>query len=400
MNARERSKLAKDLVRELGEVDTTLDVNLLLTRRCNFACAHCMYASSPRMPVDYMSFDDIEQIIAFGKSVQEYIEVFQDSSVNLTFNVVGGEPTLDLDRFEAIMQQLETANVMLDMTSNGWWLFEATALRRVIRALRPVLDTTLGSLRISSSPWHDKFRTEQQARMLHSSKAFQCAFSEDSIDMYYDLAEDGWNGLCDCDAEIPDDRAPDKPCPGCGETRDDLRDRYTSKRLPYSDWSWLCEKIKAHEIYVDATHHESGAAGVSPVGRGRKLIGAAQDGPCRPLKFTFMPGATIYDVCCNGGHAPMGHARDGVRLFFRRMLYIRALLAEVPEQKQESVSLWGGDTQSMRRAANPLQGERCRQCPGIAAKWLRTQAPELEEVIDAAMEIIDSKQRTHETTNV
>ncbi|MEM2914812.1 MAG: radical SAM protein, partial [Candidatus Bathyarchaeia archaeon] len=70
---------------------------VILTYKCTSECSHCMYASSPKWPSDWMSLEFFEKIlIGLGDRIKKYSP---KSGVGLNYGLhfTGGEPFLNYE---------------------------------------------------------------------------------------------------------------------------------------------------------------------------------------------------------------------------------------------------------------------------------------------------------------
>jgi hypothetical protein len=260
---------------------------------------------------------------------------------------VGGEPTLDLDEFERVLDTVTEWQLPLEMTTNGWWLRSHQTLTKFLRIVLPAVRDHEMTIRISDSVWHDAFRTPHELRLLEVG--LEDLFSNPFDHLYqYEPSKCPECGQ----TETEENEVGDRVCVGCGCSEDDF----------YPDMPGMSIIEEAHQ-YLERIHVDrqgNNPEKLSPVGRARRsYFAAGQDGACgatADVKFTFEPGAKLYDPCCNGGHVKLGSARDPEQLFRARYWFMRALHAKFPSP------------QSYKH--NALGGERCRQCPVFGAQWL------------------------------
>lgn len=331
----------KDLIlKALEAAENDLTINMLLTQRCNFACGHCMYRAGPKLPARYMSEEDIADVMGFARLLQSY-------GVNPTINFVGGEPTYNLSEFARCMRQVDNLSSDIEcsyeMTTNGWWLRSLPTMMKFCRALHwTSLDNEL-NIRVSNSDYHDDFRSERDQM---------------AVDMIgNDKSAEGWmDYLIEHTYTLPD-------------YDDEEADHYaTGLRIDMDTGlvrRWLTDKIDRAQFFIDSklTHKQ-----VVPVGRALDMgISGGRNGSCHwkdDIKFTFQPGGYLYDPCCNGGHVPLGHAKDGMLLFARRIKFMQAL------HKRYTYG-YGDDT-------------RCRSCADFGARWTRHSMPQFTRTINTS----------------
>jgi hypothetical protein len=109
-----------------------LTIELLITRKCNFYCGHCMYDCSPFEDSKYMPNDIL-------KKVKQQVDFLKELGIKPVINIIGGEPTLDLDKFEYIFNLIQTWNVNVTVSTNGWWLKSEETTDRFFSIFRPYL---------------------------------------------------------------------------------------------------------------------------------------------------------------------------------------------------------------------------------------------------------------------
>ncbi len=338
----------------------SIGINLLLTRKCNLTCDHCMYASSPKMSDNWMTFEDL-------RSIETFCDQLDELDVRPMINLVGGEPTLDLNQFERILRDVVQWDYPIEMTTNGWWLEDAEAFVRFARIIggAPFLN-----IRISNTIWHKR------------GKHFPKDHKE--LESYLeDIASHvGETPKCDtCDGELSYSIGSDnceytceKKCEPISQEDYHDKEAMLNDRL-YGAAQSLLEVIENHDLYLD--RRIDSTEKISPVGRARMYNMGSQDGACHPtqdMKFTFMPGspggtpAPLYDACCNGGKLPLGNACDGaLTLLALRHDYMKALHKEIPITYSSTAA----------NNYNPGGGIRCHGCASFGAKWTRENIPSL-----------------------
>lgn len=352
------AKLAQK-IRETEDVT----INLLLTRRCNYSCRMCMYASGPKMPADPMRREDLTEI----KGFLDEISLSLKPETNISVNLIGGEPTLDMEHLENVLSTVAswerpqrddcewTNGISLEMTTNGWWLESYKDTVAFAKAVWTELSEERLIVRISNSAYHDEFR----------SPALSHLFKDEPRESY------GYGG--GRKTSKLEDYLQELGYEGCTEDEDG---NYNEPQD-----LWLLEELRkaaeACHLYIDSKL--GGPEKVSPVGRAKTNGIGWQDGECHAtsgIKFTFMPTkdgerpGRLYDPCCNGGKVPLGFADEGLGLLIKRALFMEALHKEFPKPKGTS-------------APSPLQGDRCRQCPSFGAKWLKENRRGLERKVAA-----------------
>lgn len=345
----------RNVLRQVAEVSFILH----LTHRCNFRCGHCMYSAGPHASPNWVSFNVVEKLFSV-------IAPFQQAGISCRLNLIGGEPTVDLDRFEETLDLVthfvQSTPVGLEMTTNGWWLDDFKTFERFAQIVRPALQHEM-FIRISNSPWHDLFRKRPVDTLTNGGLARMLECVED----HYRI-----QALCDCGGIIMYDH-PQSTCSNCGETFDEQQ--YFEQKDRIYHWGTaeafdaLREAAQQGQVYVDRRLDSSR---VSFVGRAALNSIGNQHGECsnESLQFTITPEGAIRDVCCFGGQVPLGHLEDGAwSLFALRYEFMQALHQQYPCPHQ-----------------------RCEHCAVFAAQWLVDHRKTLQEDIHRFMETCEQEQ--------
>lgn len=274
-----------------------ININLLITERCNFECDHCMFVSGPKRSSAYLT---PEVWIWLG----DHIEELHEAGHHVNINLVGGEPTLDMVEFEWRFQMTtdlcRDTGASWEMSTNGWWLESREMTEKFVRIVGPFLEECC-PVRISQSDYHTPFRSDQVNRlfemMLHRNPH---GFS------LLDIAdEDLWDGQhlhegCGGEVEWDEDQCGDV-CQECGEVDPDR---------PYGISYYDQEALRS--IYVD-NQTSSGYGGNGGPGKisatGRATMWGYQEPTCYPydeddpetIWLTIDAKGHMRDFCCNGG---------------------------------------------------------------------------------------------------
>lgn len=314
------------------------------------------------MPKKYISNQVIENILQLGLS---FCERFGGNS-SASYNLIGGEPTLNLNEFERVwhyvMWRKRSDSINLEMTTNGWWFRSPKTFSRFIGIVgRDVINEDI-SIRISDSYYHDRFRTKREMEIIKELLAQKESYCLEEEHFF------GYKKFCPfCSFEfecLPDTEVFD--CPGCNAQlgADDISPgdaKFYNSLNTFNNMKTL---------YVDSVIKEFQDDKVSPVGRALDNGIGYQDGRCgavSPLYLTFSPDGSIYDVCCNGGKALIGTVDDGLSLIYIRAAFMRKLFKKYPVSEKSPFD------------HNPLNGDRCRECPSIASKWISQNLKEVRE---------------------
>jgi hypothetical protein len=316
-------KIPSNWTRQLEQIrdtNSTVGINLLLTKKCNFKCDQCMFRSGPQEQSLYMSYDVWSQILSFASQLGEL-------GLQVEYNMVGGEPTLNMPKFKDFCTWIgyDAHEHQVEMTTNGWWLKHVDNIVSFTQAVGMMaLKDQLSSIRISDSPFHTPWRSEKAAARMRTLIGGR-------LDDY--ITEWAW--------EDRDD--------GSGDLDSDERDEQVYRGLDSS-------KVSAVSKLTHVDCQRGGHDGVTPTGRAGDFQLGAASGHCQrhdSILFTFNPDGSLHDFCCNGGKVKAGHASDGLALLWRRISYMDFIHRKVPTHENKS-------------------GERCRQCEYLGREWRKS----------------------------
>lgn len=264
-----------------------LTISLLLTQRCNFECEHCFYSCSPKMSGKYMSNEVLD-------AVYDQVRILKDEhEAYCTINLIGGEPTLDMDRFQEILRYVYDWDCQVTITTNGWWLERDDTALRFMKIVAPYVDANGDGqdsidIRISGDRHHDRFRPS----WLQGTQRLRGRLDDlwDSV-FYKEIFE------CDYCGRVA--RESRDTCSKCGEKiypREELR-----LEIPRPDPSYPW-------IFVEGGKDSH----IVPIGRaeywGSNDKGAG--GYCGVGDLTYTPDGKLTDVCCSGSNCRFGTAYD------------------------------------------------------------------------------------------
>lgn len=236
----------------------TIVINLQLTLKCNLTCEHCGYSCGPDVRSGYMNHKVL-------RKVRDQVERLREFGLYPMVNLIGGEPTLNLNAFELILREVMSWEVEVSMTTNGWWLNRPSTLKRFMSIVRRYVqaDGTADGFEVRISG--DQFHTKQGA-LTHLGE---------SLMKYPNLI---WENVYDW-LEDEDFWLPPQPCDGDPWL-------YVSSRLNYE--------------------------GVVPIGRGYE-IGGGSERTCHTnihLKLTYDPRGRLNDICCRFSQCHFGTVDD------------------------------------------------------------------------------------------
>jgi len=149
-------------------INKPLTIELMITRKCCYYCRHCMYDCGPKESNQYMS----DEVL---KKVKKQINFLKELNINVFINLVGGEPTINFDKFSHILDKVMTWNVSVTMTTNGWWLNSKKNIERFFAIISKYASPDGKSnyhsrsnngfnIRISDDPFHEEQREIKNIR--------------------------------------------------------------------------------------------------------------------------------------------------------------------------------------------------------------------------------------------
>ncbi len=122
-----------------------MDLNILVTNRCNATCDHCAPASGPRDRTE-LSRNEIFSCISQAS------ETAAKSGQHL--GISGGEPFLNYPLLLDVVDFASQRGFRVSVTTNGFW---ARSVEIAIEKLRPLRVRGLSAMSISRSPFHARF---------------------------------------------------------------------------------------------------------------------------------------------------------------------------------------------------------------------------------------------------
>lgn len=298
-------KTKKDALKAIEEDGLT--VILMLTEQCNFECRHCFYSCGPDGPKGYMPQSVLEGVL------QQIIDISDRMEYpNIKINLIGGEPTLNMDQFKrvlgAVIHWMEQDYICgVEMTTNGWWLHNQENTIKFLKVIsEEVPEDRLGldegfTCRVSNDKWHNEFRpggfTENGDRLKYSLSDIwdsylqyktTCQCSSCSVEFDEHLVSD-------------EDDCPIKGCNGSIYMEEELLTDYYLPEPDADEAGW---------IYVEKYSDDIGH--IVPLGRGEGIgrNDVAKTYCAAGGSLTYKPNGGLLDVCSQGSNFPAGTVRD------------------------------------------------------------------------------------------
>ena len=126
---------------------------ILLSYRCTGECKHCMYASSPKWKDNWISENDLEEIIAqlSGKIQGHPSSSGIDIGINQGLHFTGGEPFLNFDLLlKAVQMARESEIPSTFVETNCFWCADEQTAREKLMRLK---EAGLQGILISVNPF-------------------------------------------------------------------------------------------------------------------------------------------------------------------------------------------------------------------------------------------------------
>jgi hypothetical protein len=117
-----------------------MDIGIILSYRCQCACAHCLYNCGPGWQ-GWMSFE----------AVREAVRAAASTSLPRQVHITGGEPFLNFNLLKMAVQEASMAGLPCYVETNAAWCTHEDLVRRQFLALQK---EGLQAVQISCSPFH------------------------------------------------------------------------------------------------------------------------------------------------------------------------------------------------------------------------------------------------------
>jgi len=171
------------IVADCKKRNTTILIELLITRKCNYRCKHCMYDCSPDDSSEYMSDETL------GK-IKKQIDFLNKMGLPTCINLIGGEPTINFSKFEHIFREVETWNTFITIGTNAWWLDKPVLVDRFFKLISKRVQEKRIIIRLSDDDYHI-----QERKIKYLDDKLQEIFSAGILDKYnlnYPSSEHDW----------------------------------------------------------------------------------------------------------------------------------------------------------------------------------------------------------------
>lgn len=126
------------------KINNLVTGGLITNYKCSSKCRHCVYASSPSWPNDYMTPSTAEEIFSILKRL----------GCN-SVHIGGGEPLLQPDKIFAVLDIAVKHNIGIEyIETNGSWYKDETSAKIILKEL---IEHGVHTLLISIDPYHNEY---------------------------------------------------------------------------------------------------------------------------------------------------------------------------------------------------------------------------------------------------
>lgn len=126
------------------KIDSLVSGGIITNYKCSSKCKHCLYASSPSWPNDYMTPSTADEIFSILKRLGCY-----------NVHIGGGEPLLQPERIYPVLQAAARNSIDIDyIETNASWFKDESSAKNVLKEL---IAGGVHTLLISIDPYHNEF---------------------------------------------------------------------------------------------------------------------------------------------------------------------------------------------------------------------------------------------------
>ncbi len=126
------------------KINYLISGGIITNYNCSSKCKHCVYASSPNWPKDYMT----------SSTADEIFSILKRSGCN-TIHIGGGEPLLKPERIFPVLESAARNHISIDYieTNASWFKDESSAMSM----LKELMKHGVYRLLISIDPYHNEY---------------------------------------------------------------------------------------------------------------------------------------------------------------------------------------------------------------------------------------------------
>jgi hypothetical protein len=125
-----------------------------------------MYDCGPKEPFEYMNDEILDK-------VHTQTNFLKEIGIAPVINLIGGEPTIDFDKFKYILDKIASWNVNITMSTNSWWMNSDKDTIKFFEIISKYINEDGKSgwetghefiVRLSNDPFHEKQRKYKDLR--------------------------------------------------------------------------------------------------------------------------------------------------------------------------------------------------------------------------------------------
>lgn len=126
------------------KINQLVSGGIITNYNCSSKCSHCVYASSPSWPKDYMTSSEADEILTMLKRL----------GCN-ALHIGGGEPLLQPERIYPILELAIRHNIEIEyIETNASWYRDEQSSKEILREL---MRRNVYTLLISMDPFHNEY---------------------------------------------------------------------------------------------------------------------------------------------------------------------------------------------------------------------------------------------------
>lgn len=124
--------------------DRLVSGGIITNYNCSSKCGHCVYASSPKWPRDYMDAETTSRIFSFLRDVGVHC-----------VHIGGGEPLLYPEKLFIVLEEARKKRIQVEyVETNSSWFSDETKGENILKRLQSL---GVGTLLISIDPFHNEY---------------------------------------------------------------------------------------------------------------------------------------------------------------------------------------------------------------------------------------------------
>lgn len=246
------------------------------------------------------------------QAIEDQIEYLNKRNIYPSINLIGGEPTVNLSKFQYYlfwaMNLYRMGSVSsVEMTTNGWWLDKPETAKRFFSIVADATNGEVGldegfTARISDDQYHSEWRKDGRKLSSRDLEQWWEPWLYGIEPIFYEPGDYMCN---ECGEWFESDDMPDShECPECEDGYLDM--------IYEEDWGYpMLEKPSDINpwIYIE---DQDKYGGPIPTGRAG-TNGLGKDNRWRSCStgiLSYKPDGTLNDVCCKGSDLPVGDCWD------------------------------------------------------------------------------------------